>query len=126
MKEDEFQNIKNKFENPFNVYHYSKRVSDKEQIFKNYYSSHNVMFVADNKFTNYLKNGEFATFKYLYEQIKYTGEVSLFNFAIFLTHNSVQLELSHIEVQKVISIVFWKLVCLDAGINIHTTLPKEN
>lgn len=126
MKDDEFQNIKNKFENSFNVYHYSKRVSDKEPIFKNYYTSHNIMFVADNEFTNFLKNGEFAIFKYLYEQIKYTGEVSLFNFALFLTQNSVQPELSHLEVQKVISIVFWKLVCLDAGINFHTTLPIEN
>ncbi len=129
LTEEEFQNVEQlrlKNSNPEIVYHYSKWVSDRCLTFENYYVSHSVMVLFNNGFTNYLKNGEFETFKYLSHLIEHTGNVPFFKLASFLTQTEAKSELKYREVREVVTIVFWKLLCLQAGINFHTTMPIEN
>lgn len=126
LDENEFRSVdklRSDSGNPYIVYQFSKRVPDSTSFFENYYQTHNVLILPTSSFAIQLKASELKTFKYLSNQIEYTSEISLLSFALFLSQNSMEKELDNEKVQKIIAIIFWKLICLKSGENFQTSQP---
>lgn len=108
---------KNRPNNPYKVFIYETSKRNHEMIFDSFFDSHNVMM--SKNFKEVVKNSKYETGKYLYDLTDLTGEIPFFFLSTYVLNTNCSEELKHREVRELIAVVFWKLLCIQAGIDFH-------
>ena len=61
-------------------------------------------------------------FRLISYQIEFTGEASYLSIAAYYSENEKEDELEDFDVQRNLSIIFWKMICDQANINFYTEI----
>lgn len=123
INENEYKKKQERLESESNnntVYAYNKSTNNCS-ILNSYLNSHQVIIKRNGGFANqYLKEDDhLKTVKHINFLIEYVGEVSFFDVSAFLTKSDAKNELKHEKVRKIVTVVFWKFICIKAGVNFH-------
>ena len=53
------------------------------------------------------------------DQIKYTGEISLMSIASYYLQSDKKVQLSNLETERLLSVIYWKVICFESGVNFY-------
>ena len=89
-----------------------------KMIFDDFYASHNV--IVSPAFAAFVREQKNETADWLGRELDHSREIAFIRLAMHLSQTDAQVELEDESVRTMVAIVFWKLICLQAGQDFHT------
>ncbi|WP_321290736.1 hypothetical protein [uncultured Sunxiuqinia sp.] len=114
--EDKVEELRSSTQSPNVVYVYSHAYSSEEDYYEKLNKRHSVSFAREVSCFEKLDPVNTLTSKVINEQMDYTGEVGFLNLAALYIKGNAKDELANPEVQRIISVIFWKLICAQSGV----------
>ena|GEM_PF-5691271 len=92
-------------------------ITKQDMVFDSFFESHNV--VMSQAFADSLDSRDSKTASYLKKRLNHDLYFSFINFAQFFVVSDAKSELNEKQVRLLVAIIFWKLLCLQAGQDFH-------
>ncbi len=103
----------------------TKSVASKHTLkYTNFYESHNVHLAFPGGYIKDIQKYDLETVAYVNKTMETVREIPFFNIATFLTKSEAKHELKIEVVREIVAIIFWKYLCLQAGVDFYA-LPKD-
>ncbi|WP_159519859.1 hypothetical protein [Sunxiuqinia indica] len=118
--EDKLEELRSSPRSSGVVYVYSSAYSSEEDYYEKLNKRRSLSFIKEGSCFKKLDPVNTRTSKVINEQMDYTGEVGFLNLAALYIEGNAKDELSNPEVQRIISVVFWKLICVQSGIEFRS------
>jgi len=93
----------------------------KKLIFANYYQLPIVVLIHDKGFIEDLQKEDLKIFQYVTRQMELSREIHYYYISKYIL-NEAKSELQYRKVRKMLAIVYWKYLCLQADIDFHKPL----